>query len=183
VPTMVLWETIIGAPDAAALEAFPELKYMPRSIATQWREAFQGRQSTPQFSRGKARRIAADRKRLLKVMDTQGVKILFGTDAPQQYSVPGFSVHRELKAMVDLGMKPYDVLRSGTANVGAYLKAKDAFGTIAAGQRADAILVDANPLEDITNLSKISGVMVRGKWMPVSEIQAGLAKIAARNSK
>ncbi len=183
VPTMVLWETIIGAPDAASLHAFPELKYMPRETVKQWTEAFAGRQSTPQFSRVKAQRVAADRKRLLKVMDQQGVKILFGTDSPQQFSVPGFSMIRELKSMHEAGMKPYDILRSGTARVGEYLKAKDSFGTIAVGQRADAILVEANPLEDIGNLSKISGVLVRGKWMPKSEIQAGLEKIAARNAK
>jgi imidazolonepropionase-like amidohydrolase len=181
VPTMVLWETIIGAPDAATLRAFPELKFMPRDIVKQWTEAFEGRQSTPQFSRAKAQRIAADRKRLLKVMDAQGVKILLGTDSPQQFSVPGFSIHREMKSMAEAGMKPYEILRSGTARVGEYLKSKDSFGTIAVGQRGDAVLLEANPLEDLGNYSRIAGVLVRGKWMPGSEIQAGLAKISARN--
>jgi len=183
VPTMVLWETIIGAPDAATLRAFSELKYMPRDIVKQWTEAFDGRQSTPQFSRAKAQRIATDRKRLLKVMDAQGVKILLGTDSPQQFSVPGFSIHRELKSMAESGMKPYEILRSGTARVGEYLKAKDSFGTIAVGQRGDAVLLNANPLEDVGNYSRIAGVLVRGKWMAGAEIEAGLARIAARNAR
>jgi len=183
VPTMVLWETIIGAPDASFLHGFDELKYMPKATVTQWKEAFAGRQSTAQFSRANAQRVALDRKRLLAIMHNTGVRILLGTDAPQQFSVPGFSVHREVKAMAAAGMTPYEILRSGTVSVGEYFKAKDAFGTIAVGQRADAVLVDANPLLDVSNMSKISGVLVRGKWMPASEIQAGLARIADRNAK
>lgn len=84
VPTMALWETIIGAKDAAEVNAYLELQYMPRAMVTQWREAFQGRQSMFTFSREKVDRVARDRKRLLKVFSEQGVKILFGTDAPQQ---------------------------------------------------------------------------------------------------
>ena len=83
--------------------------------------------------------------------------------------------------MAEAGMKPYEILRSGTARVGEYLKAKDAFGTISAGQRGDAVLLDANPLEDVNNYSRIAGVLVRGQWLPGSEIQAGLARISARN--
>lgn len=181
VPTMVLWETIIGAPDAATLHAFPELKYMPKAQVTQWKEAFAGRQSTPQFSLEKVRRIAADRQRLLKVMDSEGVTILFGTDAPQQFSVPGFSAHRELRFMAEAGMKPYAILRSATANVGEYFKAKDSFGAIAPGMRADAVLLEANPLADISNYSKIAGVLLRGYWIPQSDIEIRLGHIAARH--
>ena len=181
VPTMALWETIIGARDAASLHAMPELRYMPKATVTQWKEAFAGRQSTPMFSREKVDRVARDRKRLLKIMNAEGVKILFGTDAPQQFSVPGFSIHREMQSMVEAGMTPYEILRSGTASVGEHFKAKDAFGTIAVGQRADAVLLDADPLKDIANLSKIAGVVLRGKWIPQSEITAGLEKINERN--
>jgi imidazolonepropionase-like amidohydrolase len=183
VPTMVLWETIIGAPDAATVNAFPELKYMPRAQVTQWKEAFQFRQSNANFSLEKVRRVAQDRKRLLKILHEQGVEILFGTDAPQQFSVPGFSAHREMRFMESAGMKPYEVIRSGTANVGRYFKAKHAFGTIEKGQRADAVLLDGNPLESAANYSKIAGVLLRGRWMPASEIQAGLDRIAARQAQ
>lgn len=183
VPTMVLWETIIGAQDPAWLHSFPELKYMPKPMVTQWKEAFAGRQSTPQFSLEKARRVAADRKRLLKTFDADGVTILFGTDAPQQFSVPGFSIHREMLAMAGAGMKPYAILKAGTASVGEYLKAKDAFGTISAGKRADAVMLDANPLEDVGNYSKISGVLLRGKWLSRGDLDARLEKVAVNSAK
>lgn len=183
VPTMALWATIIGARDAAEVNAYPELRFMPRATVTQWREAFAGRQATANFSRDKVDRVARDRARLLKIFHAEGVKILFGTDAPQQFSVPGFSIHREMQAMAASGMKPYEILRSGTASVGEHFKAKDTFGTIAVGQRADAVLLDANPLEDVAHFSRLAGVMVRGRWMPGSEIQAGLKRVAERNSR
>ncbi len=85
-----------------------------------------------------------------------------------------------MKFMADAGISNYEVIRSGTVNVGQYFKTQDSFGAIAVGQRADLVLLDGNPLENITNYSKISGVMLRGKWLPASELQARLQKIAAR---
>ncbi len=180
VPTMVLWETIIGAPSLNALQAFPELKYMPRDVLEQWNKAYRARQSDAKFDLARAKRIAEERKRLLKVLDAQKVKILFGTDSPQQFSVPGFSIHREAKAMVEAGMKPFDVLRSGTAAVGGYYQTEK-FGLIAEGYRADAVLLDANPLTSVENLSRIAGVLANGGWLAGAQIQTRLAEIARRN--
>ena len=101
-----------------------------------------------------------------------------GTDAPQQFSVPGFSLHRELRKMAESGMSPYEILVTGTRNVGAYFPA-DSFGTIAAGQRADLLLLDGDPLASLDNVARQSGVMVRGRWLSRSEIDARLARIAA----
>jgi imidazolonepropionase-like amidohydrolase len=70
-------------------------------------------------------------------------------------------------------------LSAATKNVDEYFKAKDKFGFIVAGHRADLALLDANPLSDISNVSKRTGVMLRGRWMPEAEIQAGPAKIIA----
>jgi imidazolonepropionase-like amidohydrolase len=117
--------------------------------------------------------------RLLKALHEGDVKVLLGSDAPQRFSVPGFSIHREMKRMADAGMKPYDILRSGTYNVGLYLKEKDDFGTIEVGKRADLILLEANPLENISNIARRSGVMARGRWLPEREIRSRLDQIAA----
>jgi imidazolonepropionase-like amidohydrolase len=119
--------------------------------------------------------------RIMTALHKGGVGILLGSDAPQQFNVPGFSIHPEMKRMTDAGMSPYDVIRSGTASVGQYYKGRDQFGTIAAGQRADLILVDANPLQDLANVQKRSGVVVRGRWLPESEIQKRLKDIEGRN--
>jgi imidazolonepropionase-like amidohydrolase len=82
--------------------------------------------------------------------------------------------------MRDAGMSPYDILRSGTVNVGAYFAKQDQFGTIEPGKRADLVLLDANPLENIENVQRVAGVMLRGRWMSRADIDAGLARIEAK---
>jgi imidazolonepropionase-like amidohydrolase len=77
------------------------------------------------------------------------------------------------------GLTPHQIILTGARNVGDYFKSKDNFGTIALGKRADLILIDGDPLKDITNVARLSGVMVRGRWLPQAEIQQRLEKIAA----
>ena len=102
-----------------------------------------------------------------------------GTDAPQQYSVPGFSIHREMPLMSEAGMSPYEIIKSATVNVGRYFQHLDDFGIIAVGQRADLLLVNGNPLNNISNLADRSGVMVRGVWFSRNQIESRLADIAS----
>ncbi len=180
VPTMVLWETLMGIPELAELTAFPELRYMPKNTVENWTNAHRNRLSNPQVNREAGRTVAENRKRLLDILEEEGVGILMGTDAPQQFSVPGFSLHREMELMVDAGMTPHEVLTSGTVAVGHYFANADKFGTIAAGQRADLILLDGDPLASIGNVARQSGVMVRGRWLPKAEIDRQLEEMAAR---
>lgn len=179
VPTQALWETILGAADYDALREYDELKYIPKNLVSGYNAWTKRLLNNSNFNLENAREHAALRQRLLSEMNTSGVKILMGTDAPQLYSVPGFSIHRELKVMSEAGMSPYEILVTGTKNVGEYFSHKDNFGTIEVGQRADLILVDNNPLEDISNLKKHSGVMVAGRWLSRSFIDEKLAGIEA----
>lgn len=151
---------------------------MPPEQVAQWKSGYQRLIEGSAFNRNRAQQIAANRKVLLKQLSDGGVKILFGTDSPQQFSVPGFSIHREIKAMIEAGMTPMQILNAATKNPGAYFKDKDTFGTISAGSRADLLLLEANPLENPVNVAKRTGVMVRGKWIPEDEIQQRLHKIA-----
>jgi imidazolonepropionase-like amidohydrolase len=68
-------------------------------------------------------------------------------------------------------------------NVGQYFAKQDSFGTVEAGKRADLVLVDANPLTDIANVDRISGVMVRGRWLDRATLDAGLARIAEKQKR
>jgi imidazolonepropionase-like amidohydrolase len=96
-----------------------------------------------------------------------------------KYVDPGvlakFSAHRELGALVAAGLTPYEALKSGTANVGVYFGTQSTVGTVAAGKRADLILLDANPLTNIANSSRIAGVMVNGRWLSKADIDTRLA--------
>jgi imidazolonepropionase-like amidohydrolase len=190
VPTQVLWQVgIIGLGDAEGMRALPEMRYWPRENIPGTVEGVEGwvrrqsaRAEAASANPEAARQWADNRMRLLKALSDGGVRILLGTDSPQIFSVPGFSLHREMAAMVEAGMTPYQVLHSGTRNVGEYFSRMDTFGTVATGRRADLILLNRNPLEDVSHVADRVGVMVRGRWIPESEIQARLEDIAQRFS-
>ncbi len=177
VPTMALWESLWGVADPAELASYLELKYIPPADVRSWANRY--RQRSGEADESVSRRVIETRMRLLKIMQQEGVRILFGTDAPQLYSVPGFSIHHETKRMTDAGLTPYEILVSATRNVGDYFSDQDDFGTVAIGKRADLVLLAGNPLADIANLTAVEGVVLRGRWLPGAEIDARLARIEA----
>ena len=179
VPTMALWETLYGIHPIETLTAYPELRYLPPDMVGAWTENYRERLGDPELDPLESRTVMENRTRILAALHEGGVTILMGTDSPQVFSVPGFSLHRELTRMVAAGMSPYEILVSGTRNVGTYFANEDEFGTIAPGQRADLVLLSADPLQDVASLSRIEGVMVRGRWHPKAEIDERLATIAA----
>jgi len=106
---------------------------------------------------------------LLFEMHEAGVPLLLGTDLFGAV-VPGFSIHQELKMMVDAGLTPYEALRTGTVNVAAYLGETEKAGTIEVGKRADFILLDENPLADISRTKHVRGVFSHGKWRSETDL-------------
>jgi imidazolonepropionase-like amidohydrolase len=118
------------------------------------------------------------RRRLIKALHAGGAGLLLGSDAPQIYNVPGFSIHRELEALVAAGLTPYQALETGTRNVAMFFGTSAQTGTIEVGKRADLVLLDGNPLTDIRNTTRRSGVMLRGKWLPRADLDARLDAIA-----
>jgi imidazolonepropionase-like amidohydrolase len=184
VPTMALWEVLFTTLPLDSLLAYPELRYVSRQSVQSWVNAYNQRRASAEFSDPAAnRRLIEARQQALAALHRGGARILMGTDAPQQFSVPGFSLHREFPRMRAAGMTPYDILATGTRNVGEYFQRNDAFGTIAVGRRADLLLLDADPLADVANLQRIAGVMARGRWIPADEIRTRLEAIAARNPR
>jgi imidazolonepropionase-like amidohydrolase len=118
-------------------------------------------------------------KEFVRALHRGGAKILLGADAPNQFVVPGFAVHEELRDLVDVGLTPYEAIRAATSDAAEFLKSTDRWGTVTLGSRADLILTTANPLEDVRNVSRRAGVMVRGRWLPEEELQASLKRLAA----
>lgn len=184
VPTMALWETIYLTLPLDSLMAYPELRYVSAQGVQSWVNAYNQRRTQAAFANAENnRRLIDARQQVLAALHRGGAGILMGTDAPQQFSVPGFSLHREFPRMRAAGMSPFDILATGTRNVGHYFQRNDSFGTIAVGRRADLLLLDADPLADVANLQRIAGVMVRGRWVPADEIRTRLEAIAARNPR
>ncbi len=117
-------------------------------------------------------------KMMVKEFNDAGVAVMTGTDAPLTFVYPGFSLHHELELFVESGLSPFDALRAATITPARVLKIDDRVGTIAAGKSADLILLDANPLENIKNTRRISGVFSKGRFLSKPEIDKTLEKIA-----
>ena len=120
------------------------------------------------------------RKTLTKALHDGGARILLGTDTPNPLIVPGFSLQEELQNLVDAGMTPYQALKAGTHDAAEFFDALDEFGTVAVGRRADLILVEENPFDDVANVAERVGVMVRGTWYPQAKLQARLDALAEK---
>jgi imidazolonepropionase-like amidohydrolase len=184
VPTQSLIEhVLLPEPNAAELIRRPEMLYVAPRLRDQWVKAKGDLQGQPGYTPERARRYVDFRRKLIKALHQGGAGLLLGSDAPQWFNVPGFALHHELRMLVTAGLTPFDALSTGTRNVAKFLGEEGAFGTVAAGKRADLILVDANPLADVGNVQRRAGVMLNGRWLPQSEIQAGLAAIARRHAQ
>ncbi|HEV8357176.1 MAG TPA: amidohydrolase family protein [Gemmatimonadales bacterium] len=178
VPTEAFFEAVAGDEPVEQLRARPELRYVPEALVQSWVNAtVQQRSATPAEVR---RRFIAVRRRILKALHDGGAGIVLGSDSPQLWNAPGFSLARELASYVAAGLTPYQALETGTRNVAVFLGNEEEAGTIAAGKLADLILLDANPLEDIASVGKQAGVMIGGRWLPRDEIERRLAALAVR---
>ena len=94
----------------------------------------------------------------------KGGLLVSGTDANNPYVISGFSLHDELKLLNECGLSTYEVLLTTTVNPSLMLGISDRAGTIEIGKDADLVLLNKNPLYDITNTKTIAGVMSKGRW-------------------
>lgn len=177
VPTQALAERWFHPDrDAEELAKEPEMKYMDPNTLNNWVKAKKNLQANPKYSAEVTRKLIEIRKKLIAACNKNGVGLLLGSDAPQVFDVPGFSAHHELRYLVDAGLTPYEALKTGTVNVGRFLK-RDDIGVIKVGAVSDLLLLNGNPLEDINHTRNIAGVMVGKTWMDKSKINAELKKL------
>ncbi len=181
VPTLSLVEHLESPVSPEEMIQWPEMRYMPQDVLDGWVQSKHDFQAREDFQPDAARRLVELRQRLTRELHDEGAPIVLGSDAPQFFNVPGFSIHHEMEMMVAAGLTPYEVLVTGTRNTGIYFDMADEFGTVEEGRRADLILVDSNPFDDIRNMREQSGVMVRGEWWPKELIDQRLEEIAERN--
>jgi hypothetical protein len=167
--------------DLNATLARPEVRYLPRSSQVMW-----GPATNPYTNRIRPDRYEPMMRRyallekLVREFHARGVRMLIGTDAMNTGVVPGFSAHDEMADLVAAGLPRYAVLRAATANAAEFLGEEGERGTVAVGQRADLVLLDANPLGDIANTRRIAGVMLRGRWLSAGEIAAMMERLHSR---
>ena len=181
VPTQILTDNYANDATGDELTSLPEFKYwVPQQVAN-WRTTKNNLLSQGPVSREQRLAHIALRRRFIKALHDAGAPFLLGSDAPQLWNVPGFSAHRELVSLVAAGLTPFQALQTGTVNVARYMKEEGRSGVVRPGARADLILLDANPLQDVANSQRINGVVVNGRWIGSAERGQLLAQLAAQN--
>jgi imidazolonepropionase-like amidohydrolase len=113
--------------------------------------------------------------RLTRALSDSGVPLLLGTDSPGIPGMyPGLSIHEDLRLLVQAGLTPYEALSAGTRTPGEFVqrffRQPEPAGIVALGQRADLILLAANPLNDVRHVRNPLGVMARGHWLPQDQL-------------
>lgn len=164
---------------ADALGKEDEMKYMDTTTVKNWVNNKKNLLNNPNYKAATAIKLIEIRRKLIYECNKAGVGLLLGSDAPQVFDVPGFSVYHELQYLIDAGLTPYEALKTGTVNVGKFLK-RDDIGTIKTGAVSDLILLSGNPLKDIKEVKNIEGVMLRNLWLNNDYIKTKLKKLEKR---
>jgi hypothetical protein len=184
VPTQSLFTKWFAPTDADEMLSLPEMKYMPPVTLEDWKRRKQ--ESTGEdsgFDEEQWQKFDAIRKQLIKSLSEDGHGMLLGSDAPQLFNVPGFSIHKEMQDMKDAEMSNLEIIRSGTINPAIFFDMEDTFGEVKEGLDADLILLEENPLKNLEALKRLAGVMRQGQWIPKAEIDQRLSEIAEKNRK
>jgi imidazolonepropionase-like amidohydrolase len=181
VPTLV-WTEASANIDAPNLGADPRLKYIPASVKEQWKPEKLLKQ-TPAQQLADLKKEAARNLELVDAMQKAGVQFMAGTDGPDPYVFPGFSLHDELEWMVKSGFTPLQALQAATLNPALFLVKPEQYGVVEPGHVADLVLLDGDPLEDIRNTRKISAVVVAGKYYSRKALDSMLDQVEKTAAK
>ena len=162
----------------------PRLKYVKPSWKARWIRMTKEAERWPQGEAAKRQETIRKEDALVGKMQKAGVGILAGTDDANPYVFPGFSLHDELILLVKAGLTPMEALQTATYNPAKFLGLLSSLGTVEKGKYADLVLLDANPLEDISNTKKIAAVIINGRYLQRESLDKILADVeAAANRK
>jgi len=149
------------------------LAKMPLPIRDEWATP------PPWLPADKAERdttFARHTMRMISRMNAAGLAIAAGTDTPIAHAIPGYSLLNELEILVASGLTPLEAIEAATITPARFFSLQESMGTVETGRRADLVLLDANPLDDINNLRRIALVVAKGK---VVSDELGLANASA----
>ena len=180
VPTFPLLIHLAYLTPETDLATDSRMKYVSANVRKIWdagRRESLANQGPAEFQmrRGLIKRSLA----VFKQMYVAGVPVMAGTDTTTPNVFPGSGLHEDLNYLVQAGLTPLEALQAATVRPAEFLGRAAEQGTIAPGKRADLVLLDANPLDDIRNTQKIDAVIVNGKLLNRGDLDALLAKVAA----
>src|SRR5688500_10899188 len=180
-PTQHFMKNTFGmARSEESIRAQPDFKFYPQKVQQQWLDFYKKNRFLNTVPLEKRARWVDLRNKLIRAIHEAGGKIMAGSDTPEFLILYGFSQHRELKALADAGLSNYAALAAGTRNAHEFFGTIDKIGTIEKEKRADLILLNANPLENISATENRAGVMLKGKWYTQPELNSWLDEIAPK---
>lgn len=174
---------LLEGPNWFGLDHSNELKYLNKPIADRW--STMEPWTTTFLSRWKESNLkitdwSLSEKTILQKLRGKA-NIIMGTDAMGfPLIIPGSSAHYELKLINKFGLTPFETLQTSTTNAAKFLNKENEFGTIEIGKRADMVLLDKNPLQNLDALDNINGVLVNGNWLNDKKIQLLLKEIESK---
>ena len=176
-PTLVVYRKFVPRNKVRELAARPEMRFVPPRLRATWdpQKDFRTKNMTAAQYRDNA---ATDRlrMRLVKALHDATGRVLAGTDVGNPFVVAGWSLHEELACLVEAGLTPFEALSCATTKPAEYLG--DGKGTIEKGQRADLIVLEQNPLEDVAHAQMPLGVMANGRWYTREQLEEMLERVA-----
>lgn len=180
VPTLHLFKSTFGiGRSEESIKAQPDIRFYPPKTVELWL-GYNKRYQAQAASIERRAKYVAIRNKIVKAIHDAGGKIMAGSDTPEWLLLYGYTLHRELRALNEAGLSPYATLAAATRNPAEFFGAIGKTGTIEKGKRADLVLLEANPLENISNTERRAGVMLKGRWFTQAELNKWLDEIAPR---
>jgi tetratricopeptide (TPR) repeat protein len=155
----------------------PNIRYLPRDIRVSWEPQNNYLFKIAEVNPAYVKRQFQHDLVTVAALKQAGVGIIAGTDTPSPFVVPGFSLAEELELYVKAGLSPVEAIRTATYNPALFLGRERDLGTIEPGKLADMVLLDANPLDDIRNIRRISALVYDGAYYDRAALDAMLGKV------
>lgn len=179
-PTLTFFKVTFGTGVSdEEIRSRPDFRFVPSFLRDEWFSAGHRIWASPPGEE-RRRTYVRVRNQLVKEIHDAGGKIMAGSDSPDWFLLYGWSLHRELRSLVDAGLSAYAALEAATRTPAEYLRGLETFGTIEPGKRADLVLLAANPLDNIANTERRVGLMVRGRWFTEAQLHKLLDELAPR---
>ncbi len=159
-PTLVVFRNMIYLNDLEEIHTHPDLRHVPQSMLHYW-HAYRHNSNLPLDTQEMRRKEIRKYQELTRLLHEAGVPLLVGTDTPEPFVPPGFSLHQELEILVEAGLTPAAALTAATINNATALNQQDRLGTVEPGKLADLVVLEADPTVDIRHTRKIVTV-IRG---------------------
>ena len=172
-PTLTVFKNMLLLSDTEAVQKHADNAPMPERLRASW-DTYQRGMGLAPGTRDRRKKEFEKLQELTGLLHKAGVPLLAGTDAPEPYCPPGYSLHQELELLVQSGLTPAAALQAATINTARALKHVANIGSVEPGKLADLVILTADPTADIRNTRKIRWVVRGGHVCDPAKVLAGV---------